>query len=72
MQQKKLKHKGKIYLGTKKGGKICVSVEKTAKKQLIDLGVYDIEASKWQDTCRSQRVPEIVKKGFVTAFGDPV
>ena len=69
MKQKKLEHKGKVYLGTLHEGKVKVCVEKTAKNQRINLGVYDTKKDEWQDTCKNQKIPDIVKKGFAIEFG---
>lgn len=71
MKQKEFIHKGKKYLGIENGGKVKVSVERTARKQLINLGVYDIKKDRWQDTNKSQMIPDIVKKGFAIEFGKP-
>ena len=69
MQQKKFEHKGKVYIGTRHDGKVKVATERTAKKQLINLAVYDIQANSWQEICKGQKLPNIVKHGFETAFG---
>lgn len=70
LTQKQFKHKGKTYYGIKKGHKVNVLIEQTAKEQRINIGCYDINANSWQNNSRQYKIPEIVKRGFELAFGE--
>ncbi|MBR3254162.1 hypothetical protein IKF88_00295 [Candidatus Saccharibacteria bacterium] len=66
--QKKVEYRGSTFIGTLKGGKVAVRVQRTARGQALLAGIFDVQNRSWQNENHSAPLPSFVKNEIEENF----
>ncbi len=67
-KQKKIEYRGNTFVGTLKGGKVSVRVQRTACGQTLLSGIFNVYDRSWQNESRNAPLPNFVKQEIEAAF----